>query len=332
MATRRMTVTRRDWPARGTFRISRSSLSVIPTVQVRIEQGERVGRAECRPYSRYGQTVESVMAELESVRALVEREDDAAYLGFYEALEALPPGPASNALNSAMTDVLIKRDGRGVLDRLGIKQPRPRETAFTLSVDTPDAMAAAARAASVHTLLKVKLGAENILASLDAITSARPDASLIVDANEAFAPDDFATLAPDLARYPIVMLEQPVPAGQDQHLPPCPVPICADESLHTKDDIPKLKAAGYSAVNVKLDKCGGFFAAAWLMKAARKADMQVMAGCMVGSSLAMAPMMMLESLADVIDLDGPLLLAEDEPHGLRYENGLVYPPSPELWG
>ena len=324
---RELHITRRDWPARGHFRISRSQLSVIPTVQVALSEGPHMGRAECRPYARYGQTVESVVAELETMREAMQSGMDRAALQ-----DALPAGPARNALDCALWDLEARRTGTPVWSRLGVSRPKARQTCFTLSVDTPAAMAEAARAARQHTTLKVKLGSDSIVESLDAIHAARPDAALVVDANEAFDAASFAALYRELARFPITLLEQPLPAGKDTSLPTGGAPVCADESLHTASDLPRLHAAGYRAVNVKLDKCGGLTAALALCEAARAAGMTVMAGCMVGSSLAMAPMMMLESLADVIDLDGPLLLANDEPGGLRYAEGCVFPPDPGFWG
>ena len=327
MARRRLTITRRDWPVAGEFRISRSRLSVIPTVQVGIEEDGHRGRAECRPYARYDQTVESVTDAISGLHTAIEDG-----LSRHALQTALPAGPARNALDCALWDLEAKRTGRSVHALAGLPTPEAVETAFTLSIDTPEAMAEAARAARRHTLLKVKLGRDAILESLNAIHDARPDARLIVDANEGFDVDGFAALYPPLEGFPIVMLEQPVAAGHDDALPRGDIPICADESLHTADDLPRLAEAGYRAVNVKLDKCGGLTAALDLMRRARDLDMDVMAGCMVGSSLAMAPMVVAASLADVVDLDGPLLLADDEANGLRYEDGRVFPPVPELWG
>ena len=325
--TRQLSIETRDWPARGTFRIARSALDVIPTVQVVITEGEHRGRAECRPYARYGQTVDSVTAEIAGLRGAVEAGMD------HDALQdALPPGPARNALDCALWDLEAKRTGIPVWARLGLPAPRPRRTAFTLSIDTPDAMARAAQDAAAHTLLKVKLGADGILERLDAVTRARPDAELIVDANEAFDTATLAAIWPELSRFPILLLEQPLPAAATNDLPQDGPVICADESLHTADDLDALRRQGYRAVNVKLDKCGGLTAAHDLMQRARALDMRVMAGCMVGSSLAMAPMTMLESLADVIDLDGPLLLADDMENGLAYDGERVVPPKASLWG
>ena len=271
--------------------------------------------------------MESVTAQLEGLRGAVEEGMDC---GALQA--ALPAGPARNALDCALWDLEAKRHGTSVATLAGLPPAVPRQTAFTLSLDTPERLAEAARAAKAHALLKVKLGSDAVLDSVAAICAARPDATLVVDANEAFAPADYPALHRALGRFPISLVEQPVPAGQDRSLPDTGPVICADESLHTAADLPRLQAAGYRAVNVKLDKCGGFTAALELMRAARAADLQVMAGCMVGSSLAMAPMMVLESLADVVDLDGPLLLAEDEMPGLVYEGDRVHPPVPELWG
>ena len=327
MPARTLTVRRRDWPVRGTFRISRSSLSVIPTVQVEVREGDAVGRAECRPYARYDQTVESVTAEIEALRGAVEGGANRAALQ-----NAIEPGPALNALDCALWDLEAKLSGRRVHELAGLQPPAPRDTAFTLSVDAPSNMAGAARAARDFRLLKLKLGATDIVSCVDAVISARPDATLIVDANEAFDAASFANTYAALAPFPIVMIEQPLPAASTEALPVGGIPICADESLHTAADLPRLREQGFRAVNVKLDKCGGFTAALDLMRQARAMDFQIMAGCMVGSSLAMAPMVVLAGLADVVDLDGPALLAEDEPNGLDYRKGQVFPPKRALWG
>ena len=320
-------IIRRDWTVRGTFRISRSALSVIPTVQVEITEGTHRGRAECRPYARYGQTVESVTTELEAVRALVEGGADR------EAVNAaLPAGPARNAVDCALWDLEAKRAGRTVASLAGLPEPAPRDTAYTLSLDAPDAMATAARDAGEFRLLKLKLGREGALACVRAVCEARPDARLIVDANEAFDADGFHALYDALLPFPIAVIEQPLPASDTSALPSGPIPICADESLHVADDLPRLRAQGFGSVNVKLDKCGGFTAALELMRRAKRMELGVMAGCMVGSSLAMAPMVVLAGLADVVDLDGPALLADDMEDGLRYQGGQVFPPSRTLWG
>ncbi len=327
MSARTVSILRRDWPVRGTFRISRSSLSVIPTVQVEVRDADSVGRAECRPYARYEQTVESVTEELELMRSIVE-----AGAGRGTLQSAMTPGPALNALDCALWDLEAKLSGIPVHEAAGLKAPSPRDTAFTLSVDSPSNMAEAARAAGDFRLLKLKLGASDIVACVDAVAQARPDARLIVDANEAFDADSFADIYDALSPYPIAMIEQPLPAASTAPLPLGDIPICADESLHTAADLLRLRDQGFRAVNVKLDKCGGFTAALALMRQAQAMDLQIMAGCMVGSSLAMAPMVVLAGLADVVDLDGPALLAEDEENGLDYRGGKVFPPSPALWG
>jgi len=247
--------------------------------------------------------------------------------------EHLPAGPALNALDCALWDLRAKMTATPIWDLLGTAKPQSRQTAFTLSIDSPKNMAKAAIDAAMYPVLKIKIGSQDSLECVKAVCAARPNAQLIVDANEAIKPSELTTFHSALLGHNIALIEQPLPAGMDtKNRLPSGLSYCADESLHTEADLPRLKAAGYKAVNVKLDKCGGITAALTLMKAAKDMGFEVMAGCMVGSSLAMAPMMTLESLADYIDLDGPLLLAGDIENGLHYNGAWVHPPSAELWG
>lgn len=325
---RRLSVKTRIWPVKGTFRISRSALTQIPVVQVEITEGQHTGRAECRPYARYDETPESVTAQIETIRSIIEAGLDT------DTLQSLlPAGAARNAVDCALWDLKAKQSGQRIWDIVGVKEPQPRTTAFTLSVDKPEKMALAATKAKNYDLLKMKLGQQYGQACIEAVMKARPDAALIVDANEALSADDTKSLQAFLSGSATALIEQPMPASAKQSFNPNLTPIiCADESLHTREDLDTLWMAGYRAVNVKLDKCGGLTEGLALMQAAKDKGFTIMAGCMVSSSLAMAPMMILESFADYIDLDGPLLLADDVPHGLEYKGSRVHPPSRELWG
>ncbi len=295
-----------------------------------IHENGFVGRAECRPYARYEETAESVIALIESLRQQVESGATNMELQYL-----LPAGAARNVLDCALWDLEAKTRSNPIWELHDIPAPQPRETALTLSVDTPQKMAEAALMAKGHTFLKMKIGAEGGLEACEAVIKARPDARLIVDANEALSLEDLEELCALEGRERIALIEQPLPASQD--LPGLFDPemrpiLCADESLHTSDDLERLWAVGYRAVNVKLDKTGGLTEALILMQNAKAMGFQIMAGCMVGSSLAMAPMVVLESLADFIDLDGPLLLSDDYSPPLTYKGGKVFPPSKELWG
>lgn len=318
------------WPVAGEFRISRSALTEITVVTITLRDGSYTGRGECRPYPRYDETAESVTQQIETIRAPLEKGLTTATLQ-----ELLPAGAARNAVDCALWDLNAKKAGQSVPDLLGLAAPQSRQTAYTLSIDTPAKMRLAALKASAYPLLKIKIGSLDGLDACQAIMEARPDAELIIDANEALSAADINRFQSALSRMPVVMIEQPLPSKDDDKIPNTPnaLPIfCADESLHTARDLDRLWASGYRAVNVKLDKCGGLTAGLELMRAAKVKGFIVMAGCMVGTSLAMAPIMMLERFADYIDLDGPLLLAKDRDNAMRYEGPIVHPPDPDLWG
>lgn len=326
----RLKIQTEKWPVAGSFRISRSSLTEITVVTVTIKDGAYTGRGECRPYSRYDETAESVNRQIESIRPHLEQGIDPLALQ-----ELLPAGAARNAVDCALWDLNAKKSGQTVSELLGIAAPKPRQTAYTLSIDIAEKMRLAALKASAYPLLKIKIGSHDGLAACLAIMEARPDAKLIIDANEALSPRDINAFQSALMGKPVVMIEQPLPHLQYDKIPNSPkaLPIfCADESLHTAQDLDRLWDSGYRAVNVKLDKCGGLSAGLDLMRAAKTKGFIIMAGCMVGTSLAMAPIMILESFADYIDLDGPLLLAKDRDNAMRYEGSIVYPPERSLWG
>lgn len=326
--TRRLQVRTELWPLARPFTISRDTKEAVHVVVAEIADGGRTGRGECVPYARYGETAAAVEA---AVRAAADRV--AAGMGRTELAAALPPGAARNALDCALWDLEAKCAGVRAWDLAGLSPPRPVVTAETLSLDTPDAMGRAAAALADRPLLKLKLDARDIEARVAAVRAAAPQARLIVDANEAWTPDITAAVAPVLARLGVALIEQPLPAGDDgalAHLPTA-VPLCADESCHTVDDLPRLRGR-YGYVNIKLDKTGGLSEALRLAAAAREAGFGIMVGCMVSTSLAMAPAFLLTHLADFVDLDGPVWLADDRPSGLRFQGGRVEPPEPALWG
>jgi len=325
---RKLSVRHERFPIRGVFAISRGSRTVQDVVVAEIEEGALRGRGECVPYPRYGESVDGVIAEIAA------RTDEIATgLDRRSLQEAMPPGAARNALDCAFWDLEAKRTGTPVWRLAGLPEPKPVVTAFTLSLASPEAMGQAARENANRPLLKIKLGGEGDLARLEAIRAEAPLARLIVDANEAWTAETLPKLLPEMARLGASLVEQPLPAGRDEALSRVshPVPICADESCHTSADIEKL-VGRYDVVNVKLDKTGGLTEAIKLIDAARAAKLGVMVGCMVGTSLSMAPATLLGDAASFVDLDGPLLLAEDRPHGLRYADGRVFPPAAELWG
>jgi L-alanine-DL-glutamate epimerase-like enolase superfamily enzyme len=287
-------------------------------------EGGAEGRGECVPYARYGETLDSVAAQ---IAALPERLDRAALA------EALPAGAARNAVDCALWDLEAKRAGRRVWEIAGLAAPGPLVTAYTLSLDTPEAMRAKAAANAHRPLLKIKLGTPEDMPRLEAVRAGAPEARLIVDANEGWTAEVYADLAPHLLRLGVEMVEQPLPAGADDALGDMarPLPVCADEACHDRASLPAL-AGKYDMVNIKLDKTGGLTEALALRDAARAAGYRVMVGCMVGSSLAMAPAVIAAQGAEVVDLDGPLLLAEDREAPLVYDAEGVHPPEAALWG
>lgn len=323
-------VSTKTWPIAGSFRIARASVSEVHVVIVEINGSTVTGRGECRPYARYGETPETVTAQIQAIADEIKLG-----VGTDKLQSLLPAGAARNAVDCALWDLKAKQTETSVWNLLGLSKPRPRTTAFTLSIDSPARMAKAAMAAKRYPILKLKIGGMDGLAACLAVLEARPDAQLIVDANEALSPSALVTFRAALAHAPVLMIEQPLNADIYDQIGNSPdaLPIlCADESLHTRADLQKLWDAGYRAVNVKLDKCGGLTEGVALMRQAKSMGFLIMSGCMVGTSLAMAPMMLLESFADVIDLDGPLLLAKDVKNGLDYQGATINPPDTKLWG
>ncbi len=316
------------WPIAGKFAISRGAKTTAEVLVAELADGRHRGRGECVPYARYGETVEGVAAAIEAMR-----EPLAGGLGRIGLQERMPAGAARNALDCAFWDFEAKRTGTPVHVLAGLPSPRPLVTAYTISLDTPAAMAAAAAKAAAYRLLKVKLGAAGDPERIRAVRAAAPDCELIADANEGWNPQNLPENLAACAEAGVTLVEQPLPAGADQCLAAFPhaIPICADESVHTCASLGAL-AGKYDAVNIKLDKTGGLTEALRLAAEAERLGFDLVVGCMVATSLAMAPAHLLARRARLVDLDGPLLLAEDRPHGLQYEGSLVYPPTPELWG
>jgi len=325
-----LNVSTQIWPIAGSFRIAHGRVHEIDVVRVEINNGTYIGRGECRPYPRYNETPASVTAEIQAISKQI-----SSGLTTDELQALMSAGAARNAVDCALWDLRAKQTNTPVWKLLNIPKPRPRTTAFTLSINNPERMAEDAVKAKQYPILKLKINGIDGLKSCLAVLEARPDAQLIIDANEALLPEELIKFRAALSDAPVLMIEQPLHADNfkktgrlDSALPI----LCADESLHTRADLPKLWGAGYRAVNVKLDKCGGLTEALALMRAAQSMGFQIMSGCMVGTSLAMAPMLLLEGFADVIDMDGPLLLAKDVLNGLHYKGAIVHPPTPKLWG
>jgi L-Ala-D/L-Glu epimerase len=316
------------WPIKGSFNISRGAKTEAVAVVAEISDGRSAGRGECIPYARYGETVGGVVAAIEAMREALE-----AGLDRLSLQQAMPAGAARSALDCAFWDFAAKRIGRPVHALAGLPPPRPVVTAYTISLGSPAEMRQQAEQAATRPLLKIKLGGAGDPERITAVRHGAPRAELIVDANEAWSNE---TLAENLAACVgagVTLAEQPLPAGADDALARIapPVPICADESVHDRASLEDL-VGRYDAINVKLDKTGGLTEALALAADAERLGLDLMVGCMVVTSLAMAPALLLAQRARVVDLDGPLLLAQDRPEGLRYEGSLVYPPTSALWG
>jgi len=316
------------WPIAGGFAISRGAKHEAVVVVASISEGGLTGRGECVPYGHYGESVEGVVAAIEACAPEVARG-----MSRVELAGLLPPGAARNALDCALWDLEAKRSGRSAAALAGLASLHPVLTALTLSLGTPEAMAEAAHKARGHPLLKLKLGGAGDVERLAAVRRAAPQARLIADANEAWQPHEIESLLAEAAAAGIELVEQPLPAGQDELLSRIarPVPVCADESVHDRVSLDAL-ADRYDAVNIKLDKTGGLTEALLVAERARALGLKIMVGSMVGTSLAMAPALLVAQGAEFVDLDGPLLLAADRAPGLRYEGSLVHPPQPGLWG
>jgi len=316
------------WPIAGSFAISRGAKTEAAVVVAELGDGKARGRGECVPYGRYGESLDSVLAQL---RAMAPRLS--AGLDRKALQKAMPPGAARNALDCAFWDLEAKQAGRPVHEMAGLPAPHPLTTAYTISLAEPAAMAQAAARAASRALLKIKLGAPGDPERIAAVRAAAPLAALIVDANEGWDARNLGTNMAACAQAGVRLIEQPLPDQRDDALASLErtVPICADESAHDRASLARL-AGKYDAVNIKLDKAGGLTEALAMMAEGKRLGLATMAGCMVATSLAMAPALLLAQQADYVDLDGPLLLAKDRPGGLRYVQSLVYPPTPALWG
>jgi L-Ala-D/L-Glu epimerase len=324
----RVTIARESWPIAGAFTIARGSKTSAETVTVTLERGAYRGHGECVPYARYNETVDGV------VLALQARADAIAELQTRDAIANLDlPYAARNALDCAMWDLHCKESKTPAWKLAEVAQPQPVTTAYTISLGDPDAMAKAAKAAEHRPLLKIKLGRDGDGERLAAIREAVPQARLIIDANEGWREDTIEAMLAHCIKTRVELVEQPLPANDDEALRSIssPVTLCADESAHGIDSLDGLLGK-YQAINIKLDKTGGLTPALALARAAKARDLRIMVGCMVGTSLAMAPAHLLSSFADYVDLDGPLLLAKDREHAVQYDGGTMQPPPRALWG
>jgi|SRR5437899_3745498 len=315
------------WPLKEPFRISRGSRTEARVIVVTVTDGKHTGRGEGVPLARYGQSVDSVLAQIESVK----REK---ILDRRQLQKLLPAGAARNALDCALWELEAKISGKRVCELANIPIVPEVETSFTISLDTSEIMAAAAKARATLPILKLKLSGDDAdLARMKAVRAAAPASRLFIDANESWSPEHYRKIVPALKEFGVELIEQPFLADADEVLESLDhlVPVCADESCHTSADLPRLKNR-YEAINVKLDKTGGLTEALRLRENARQSGFKLLIGCMVCTSLGIAPARLLASAANYVDLDGPLLLVRDRDHGLAYRNGKIEMPSRELWG
>jgi L-alanine-DL-glutamate epimerase-like enolase superfamily enzyme len=328
MTGRQLSVREAVWPIRGVFTISRGSRTEARTLIAEIAAGGLVGRGECTPYARYGESLDSVRAQIESVASEIAAGADRPVL---QAL--LPAGAARNAVDCALWDLEAKLAGVPAWALAGLPEPGPVTTAFTLSLGSVETMGQAAREAAHHPLLKLKLTGDGDLERVQAVRANAPASRLVVDANEAWSISHLERFSPAFVDLGVELIEQPLKAAEDGALQGfhSPIPLCADESCHDTASLEHC-VGKYAMVNIKLDKTGGLTEALRLRDAARQRGFTVMVGCMVASSLAMAPATLVAQGAEVVDLDGPLLLARDHDPALRYDGATVWPPDPSLWG
>jgi L-Ala-D/L-Glu epimerase len=323
-----LTVRTENWPIAGTFSISRGAKTEANVVVAELSDGRHRGRGECVPYRRYGETRAAVVDALSAMANRLASGFDRVRLQ-----QEMPPGAARNALDCAFWDLEAKRAGKPAHALAGLPAPQPLATALTISIGTPESMAEAARAAASRKLLKVKLGGAGDPARIAAVRKAAPNCELIADANEGWRADNLAENLAACADAGVTLVEQPLRVDDDAALAAMarPIPVCADESAHDRAGLAAL-VGRYDAVNIKLDKAGGLTEALAMAEEAQRLGFKVMVGCMVATSLSIAPAVLLAQRARVVDLDGALLLAKDRPDGLRYEGSLVHPPTPALWG
>lgn len=325
----KLTVQKKFWPLREPFVIARGTYTTSEVVVVELQDGQLVGRGEAAGVDYHGETLDSMLAQLEAVRARIE-----AGVTRAELLKVLPIGGARNAVDAALWDLEAKRSGRRAWDLAGVGNTREIASALTIGIRAVEAYEKAAKELAHYRWLKIKVNNERPLECVQAVRRGAPNSRLIVDANQAWDVKTLYALGPRLAELRVDLLEQPVPVDGDDELEAghSPIPVCADEAIDTIDDLERLKSR-YEFVNIKLDKTGGLTAALELAQAARAEGMRLMVGCMVTGSLGMAPGMVLAQLCEVVDLDGPLLQAEDWPHAIQYDRtGVMSWPSPDLWG
>jgi len=321
-------VRRESFPIAGTFAISRGAKTQAEVVVAELSDGTHTGRGECVPYARYGETIDGVAAAIAAMAPAFAMGLDRSGLA-----ATMPAGAARNALDCALWDLEAKRTGKRVFQLASLPTPKPLVTAYTISIGTPDAMAEAAQRAAHRPLLKVKLGAAGDQERIAAVRRAAPNAELIADANEGWTPENLDANLRACAAAGVTLVEQPLPASDDAALATSvrAIPVCADESVHDRASLKSL-VGKYDAVNIKLDKTGGLTEALAMAESARALNFSIMVGCMVATSLAIAPAILVAQGARVVDLDGPLLLARDRPDGLRYDGSTLYPPDAALWG
>lgn len=325
---RKLSIVKESFPIAGSFTISRGAKTAADVLVCSIAQAGVTGRGECVPYGRYGETLDSVLAEIERIRPEIESGLDRRALQ-----DLMRPGAARNAVDCALWDLESKRSGKRAWQAAGLGAPQPLTTAYTISLGEPEVMAAQAARWAHRTLLKVKVGTADDESRIRAVRQAAPESTIILDANEGWREDNLDHHFAVCAEARVALIEQPLPAGNDQALANrlrC-VPVCADESVHKTADLAAL-CDRYDAINIKLDKAGGLTEALVMRQEAERLGLKIMVGCMVGTSLAMAPAVLLAQGVAFVDLDGPLLLASDREPGLVYEASLVFPPNPALWG
>ncbi|WP_439618485.1 N-acetyl-D-Glu racemase DgcA [Shinella sp.] len=325
---RTLLATPETFPIAGTFTISRGAKTMAEVVTSTIGASGLIGRGECVPYARYGESVAGVLAAIEEMRGAVEDG-----IGREELARVMPAGAARNALDCALWDLEAKLSGVPTWQVINTSAPQKLVTAYTLSLGEPEAMQRQAAEQSWRGLLKVKVGTADDAARIRAVRAGAPESAIILDANEGWTAENLAHHFSICAEARIALVEQPLPAGDDSALRALtrPIPVCADESVHRTEDVASL-VDRYDAINIKLDKAGGLTEALALREAAKRHGLKIMVGCMVGTSLGMAPAVLLAQGADFVDLDGPLLLARDREPGLHYEGSSVYPPEATLWG
>lgn len=317
-----------SWPIDGVFAISRGSRTEAKVILIELSEGGFTGRGECVPYARYNETLDSVTTQINNLAPALENE-----LTRDELADILPAGAARNALDCALWDLECKRKGQSIWSILDMV-PEPLITAYTLSLDTPENMQHKAIQHQTRPLFKLKLAGQGDLDRVKAVRSGAPNARIIVDANEGWDEHIYRQIVPELVKLNVEMIEQPLPAQDDHVLEKLdhPIPLCADESCHVSQDLPRL-IGRYEMINIKVDKTGGLTEALILKEKAQQAGLDIMVGCMVGTSLSMAPAFVAAQKTKVVDLDGPLLLSEDRPNGFKFsKQSEMQLLKPQLWG